>query len=706
MFLRESRAQVWTSNGSGVSRQKIKKTTLSLRRAITLTELTQGALDYIGSNPTLGVAAAFLIAMGEALLIIGLFVPSTATLIAIGGLVGLGKLPFWPVFIATFLGAVAGDAISFWVGYIYRDRLKEIWPFSRYRGLFEAGQAYFAKHGGKSVVIGRFIPGVKAVVPGIAGMMDMGVVRFQILNVLSAIVWAAAHILPGISAGLALQWLGSISRRLAIVLLILILVMVAVVWLARAALRIGLAYLPDGFALALHQTGLRQTRVGVFLQRLISPGEEDFRLFVVLNVVLASATAGCAWLVQNVATRDSIAAFDRNISQFLQSIRTSWTDVLMVAVTLMSGWPVTIAITIAGAAVLVLAQRRRIALGLIAAMAATLAFVMILTLIVPWSPPAASRALIEGGLSRSHAALSAALLGVIGFIILRGVGPVAGRVVVAICGCLIALVALSRMYLAAEWPSDVGAGLLFGAALTAIFALAFHDEEVSFSTAMALAAAATVSGLLVGSWQLSRNFADDPFFANQYVARTIIMSTSWRDGGWSALSRRRVDLAGEAEEPMLLQWRGGLQSLQQALEARGWKAAPAWSIDALNGFAFPDTPATALPAAPKFHDGRREVFTALRPLDDGQSRLVLRVWPENVRDPAGRSENFYVGAVVREGVEHPFKQLSIPLRAGSRHCDAVPLLANLPQSSVVGDVQLGSAGACGGQTVLAGEGTP
>ena len=161
-----------------------------------MTELTQGALDYIGSNPTLGVTAAFLIAMGEALLIIGLFVPSTATLIAIGGLVGLGKLPFWPVFIATFLGAVAGDAISFWVGYIYRDRLKEIWPFSRYRGLFEAGQAYFAKHGGKSVVIGRFIPGVKAVVPGIAGMMDMGVVRFQVLNVLSAVVWAAAHSCP------------------------------------------------------------------------------------------------------------------------------------------------------------------------------------------------------------------------------------------------------------------------------------------------------------------------------------------------------------------------------------------------------------------------------------------------------------------------------------------------------------------------------
>ena len=118
-----------------------------------------------------------------------------------------------------------------------------------------------------------------------------------------------------------------------------------------------------------------------------------------------------------------------------------------------------------------------------------------------------------------------------------------------------------------------------------------------------------------------------------------------------------------AADRALLQWRGDLQSLEQALEAAGWKAAPPWSIDALNGFAFPNTAATALPAAPKFHDGRREVFTALHPIDNGQSRLVLRVWPESVRDPAGRSENFYVGAVVRERVEHPFDQLSIPLRA-------------------------------------------
>ncbi|HEX3217812.1 MAG TPA: hypothetical protein VHR67_13230, partial [Aestuariivirgaceae bacterium] len=89
--------------------------------------------------------------------------------------------------------------------------------------------------------------------------------------------------------------------------------------------------------------------------------------------------------------------------------------------------------------------------------------------------------------------------------------------------------------------------------------------------------------------------------------------------------------------------------------------------------------------------------------DKDQSRLVLRVWPETVRDPAGKSESFYVGAVVRERVEHLFNQLSIPLRAGRRHCDAEALLASLPRATVVGEVHEGTAGACGGRTVLAGE---
>jgi membrane protein DedA with SNARE-associated domain len=58
-----------------------------------------------------------------------------ALLVGIGGLVGLGKASIWPVFIATILGAVIGDATSYWTGRIYKKRLVEIWRFSLHHGL-------------------------------------------------------------------------------------------------------------------------------------------------------------------------------------------------------------------------------------------------------------------------------------------------------------------------------------------------------------------------------------------------------------------------------------------------------------------------------------------------------------------------------------------------------------------------------------------
>src|SRR4030088_758361 len=100
-----------------------------------MTAYLQNLVDFVGLHPSLAIAAAFLVSCGEPLPIVGLFSPSTVVLVGIGGLVGLGKVTFWPVFIATILGATIGDAASYWAGRIYKERFAEMWPFSRYRGL-------------------------------------------------------------------------------------------------------------------------------------------------------------------------------------------------------------------------------------------------------------------------------------------------------------------------------------------------------------------------------------------------------------------------------------------------------------------------------------------------------------------------------------------------------------------------------------------
>jgi membrane protein DedA with SNARE-associated domain len=172
-------------------------------------------LNGISSNFWLSMAFIFLVSIGECVFLLGLFVPSTPVLLLAGSLMAVGKLQFWPIYLAAVLGAVIGDTISYWIGRLLEHRLKEIWPFRNYRDQIANGEVFFKRHGGKSIFIGRFIPGVKAVVPGIAGMLGMEWPRFFLINVVSAFVWAAAHIVPSM---LLSNWLKSIGLSIEFVI--------------------------------------------------------------------------------------------------------------------------------------------------------------------------------------------------------------------------------------------------------------------------------------------------------------------------------------------------------------------------------------------------------------------------------------------------------------------------------------------------------
>lgn len=176
-----------------------------------LTALSEGldsALTGLAGDLWLSVGLIGLVALGEAVLVVGLFVPSTPVLLLAGGLVADGRLPFLPVYAAAVSGAVIGDAVSYWLGFALKDRIMELWPLRRYPQHVARGEAFFERHGGKSVFIGRFVPGIKTLIPGIAGLAGMDWRRFTIVNVVSALAWAAAHIVPGM---LLVSWLESMG---------------------------------------------------------------------------------------------------------------------------------------------------------------------------------------------------------------------------------------------------------------------------------------------------------------------------------------------------------------------------------------------------------------------------------------------------------------------------------------------------------------
>lgn len=169
-----------------------------------VTQVTQ----FITDNQAWAGPILFLLAFGESMAVVGLFVPCTALMLATGALVGGGMLAPMPVILWSIAGAVLGDAVSYWLGQRLGPNARNVWPFSRDRAMIARGRLFFRRWGTASIFLGRFLGPLRAVVPLIAGIMRMRPTRFQIANVLSAVVWVPAMLAPG---WLVAQGVGELS---------------------------------------------------------------------------------------------------------------------------------------------------------------------------------------------------------------------------------------------------------------------------------------------------------------------------------------------------------------------------------------------------------------------------------------------------------------------------------------------------------------
>jgi membrane protein DedA with SNARE-associated domain len=149
------------------------------------------------------------LAFGESLAFISLLIPAWGALIAIGALIGVSGISFWPVWLAGGIGAALGDWLSYWFGYKYKEQVAQIWPLSKYPDILPRGEAFVRDWGVPSIFIGRFFGPLRASVPLIAGIFEMPFWRFQIANFASAFVWAAVLLTTGDIVGKFIKWMWS-----------------------------------------------------------------------------------------------------------------------------------------------------------------------------------------------------------------------------------------------------------------------------------------------------------------------------------------------------------------------------------------------------------------------------------------------------------------------------------------------------------------
>jgi len=184
-------------------------------------------LDWIANHPQWSGLVIFLIAAGESLVLVGIVVPGVVLMLGVGTLVGIGALDIWASLLWAAVGAIVGDGFSYWLGSHYHRQIQRIWPLSRYPELVPKGEAFFRKHGRKSILIGRFIGPIRAIIPVVAGIMEMPKAQFYAVNILSAILWAPVVILPGAVLGASLTTATQIYSQIILGIILL----VVIIWL-------------------------------------------------------------------------------------------------------------------------------------------------------------------------------------------------------------------------------------------------------------------------------------------------------------------------------------------------------------------------------------------------------------------------------------------------------------------------------------------
>lgn len=166
---------------------------------------SQSILRFIEQSPEW----AFFIVLGitflESLAFIGVLMPGWLLLVGVGALVGSQVLGFYPIVLAMLIGAVLGEGLSYYLGYHYREKIRQWrWIESHQKGL-ERADRFIAQYGAMSLVIGRFIGPVRAVLPVVAGVSGMRQGYFWFINVSSGLLWAPLYLLPGVLVGAAIN---------------------------------------------------------------------------------------------------------------------------------------------------------------------------------------------------------------------------------------------------------------------------------------------------------------------------------------------------------------------------------------------------------------------------------------------------------------------------------------------------------------------
>lgn len=171
---------------------------------------------------TIGLLGVFGIVFAESGLLIGFFLPGDSLLFTAGFLASQGFINIWLLSLGSFIAAVVGDSVGYAFGHKIGKRLfqRENSLLFHKDNLLKA-EAFYEKHGGKTIILARFMPIIRTFAPIVAGMGNMRYHSFLSYNIIGGFLWAIGLNLGGYILG---NTIPNVDRYLLPIILLIIII--------------------------------------------------------------------------------------------------------------------------------------------------------------------------------------------------------------------------------------------------------------------------------------------------------------------------------------------------------------------------------------------------------------------------------------------------------------------------------------------------
>lgn len=143
----------------------------------------------------------FAIVFAETGLVVLPFLPGDTLLFIAGAMCATGQMDAWLLIVLLVIAATTGNTVNYFVGSWIGPKVFDVHiRFLDHQALLRT-HTFYERHGGKTLVMARFIPVVRTFAPFVAGVSKMTFAKFQLFNMIGAVLWVAILVLSGEAFG-------------------------------------------------------------------------------------------------------------------------------------------------------------------------------------------------------------------------------------------------------------------------------------------------------------------------------------------------------------------------------------------------------------------------------------------------------------------------------------------------------------------------